>query len=102
MHQGGAAADGVGDMHRFGHLAEVRALLEARLGVGVDTVGTLHGMGDTESDQRLLPCSQFPFSENGTVVVKKLLRQLRRFLADFGKLAKVFRFVITVHLRCLL
>jgi hypothetical protein len=55
MHKRGTPPDGDGHVKSFGHLFEVRALLLTILSVGIDAIGTLHGMGDGKRDQALLP-----------------------------------------------
>jgi len=69
-------------MDRLGHLREVRPLLQAGTGIGVDAVGTLLRVGDREGDQRLLPLGQLPRPEHLRVVIEEFPRQLRRLLAD--------------------
>src|SRR5579864_1231313 len=54
VHERRAAANGSRDVHRLGHLVEVRPFLEGVLAIGVDAVGALHGVGDRERDERLL------------------------------------------------
>ena len=90
MDEGRTAPYGSRHVNRLGHLGGIAALLEAGLGVCVDAVGTLNGMGHRQGDEGLLTLRQFPVLEDSLVVIEKLPGQFRCFLADLGELAEVF------------
>jgi hypothetical protein len=52
-----------------------------------------HGKGD----KGLFPFGQLTLGKYGTVIIKKLLSQLRSFLADFFEFAKICRLVVRIH-----
>src|SRR5256885_1426667 len=97
MHQRSPAANRRRDMQGLGHLIQVRPLFEARLRVGVDTVGTLPRMPHRQRDQRLLPFTERAFGEYRLVPLRKSLPQLRSILPHVGKMSEVFLMIISSH-----
>ena len=74
MDQGSAAADGCGYVHRLRDVREIHAFIKAGLGIGVDAVGTLHGMGYGNADERLLPLGEGAGIERAPGIEPVILR----------------------------
>ena len=96
VHQRGTAADGGRHVHRLGHLLQVRTLLQAGLGVGVNAVGTLHRVGHRQGDQRLLPFRQGAFGEYRPIPLAEFVPQLACVSPDRRELGQVVRMVVGV------
>jgi hypothetical protein len=56
MYKRRPASDRDSHVKGFGHLLEVGAFLQAILRVGIDAIGTLHGMRRGERDEAFLAC----------------------------------------------
>ncbi len=97
MDKAGAAANGRGNVDRFGHLIEVGTFLEALLRVGVDAIGTLHGVRHSQRDQALFTRGEGPFGEDRAIPRFKLLPNLGAVLAHLSKARQVLIVVVVRH-----
>jgi hypothetical protein len=73
MHQGRAAANGCRDMHCLGHLLDIRAFFEAGGTVGIDAIGALHGMSNSQRDERFLALRKRALREYGVIPIQELV-----------------------------
>ena len=97
MNQRRATLDCGRDMDRFGHLFQVRALLEAVLSVGVDAVRALDGVCHSEGNEAFLSLAERARLEHGTVPSVELLPELWSVRSHFGKARQVLLTVVFGH-----
>ncbi len=76
-------------MNRFRHLIDVGSFFQRILAVRIYAVRALDGVGHCKRNQGLFACSEGTFGENGSVVIKEFLCELRRSAGDFAEAAEV-------------
>jgi len=96
------ALDRGGHMHRFSDVFHTHALFQATLGISVNAVRTLHGMGHRQAYKDLLPLCQHARLQGGVVPHHELLEQLRAVLAYFPETIEIVGLVIITHKNLLL
>src|SRR5579863_8682593 len=69
VYKGGTAANGSRNVDRLSHLLNVRSLFEAAGAIGIDAVGTLNGVGDSEGYQGFLTLREGAFGKDCVVPV---------------------------------
>src|SRR3990172_7454662 len=84
-------------MYGLGHLFQIRAFLQTRRRIRINTVRTLYRMGNSKRDQRLFPFRQSTFGKNSTVPPRELFPQLRTLFADIRKLFEIVAMIIVFH-----
>src|SRR5688500_9539509 len=97
MNQRGDTTTVTGYMHRFSHLLGVGTFFQARLGIGVDTVWTLHGVGDAKRDESFLTLRQGAFGKDRAVIAHELVPEFLIALAHVAAFMKIRRMIISIH-----
>jgi hypothetical protein len=67
-------------MNRLGHLSQIGAFFQTGLGVGINAIRALNGVGNGEGDQALFSLCQLTLRKYRCIIVKKSPCQLRGFL----------------------